>query len=98
MKNVETLLYFYVAPLDISISVFIPFSNSFVLTIKLIKIITMRKNINKPKLQFHLSSKLTHMKNTKDITGLITQDSIMVAPQELNDDASWTCHTSGMVG
>ena len=32
---------------------------------------------------------LTHMKNAKDTTGLITQDSIMVAPQELNDDAGW---------
>ena len=30
------------------------------------------------------------MKTTKDPTGLITQDSIIVAPQELNDDASWT--------
>ena len=30
------------------------------------------------------------MKTTKDTTGLITQDSIMVAPQQLNDDAGWT--------
>ena len=30
------------------------------------------------------------MKTTKDTTGLITKDSIMVAPQQLNDDASWT--------
>ena len=30
------------------------------------------------------------MKTTKDTTGLITQDSIMVSPQKLNDDAGWT--------
>ena len=30
------------------------------------------------------------MKITKDTTWLITQDSIMVAPQEVNDDANWT--------
>ena len=30
------------------------------------------------------------MKTNKDTTGLITQASIMVAPQELNDDANWT--------
>jgi len=30
------------------------------------------------------------MKTNKDPNGLITQESIMVAPQELNDDASWT--------
>ena len=30
------------------------------------------------------------MKTNKDPKGLITQDSIMVAPRELNDDANWT--------
>ena len=30
------------------------------------------------------------MKTNKDHKGLITQDSIMVTPQELNDDAHWT--------
>ena len=36
---------------------------------------------------FHL---FNTMKTAKDTTGLITQDSIMVAPQQLNDDTSWT--------
>ena len=30
------------------------------------------------------------MKTNKDPKGLITQDSIIVAPQELNDDTNWT--------